>query len=89
MSEKHDDLYHIRHTAAHVLAQAVLDFYPEAKLGIGPPIDDGFYYDFDLGVAENGRSRTFSPRRSAQTRKTNASAHRWQTSTAISRGECR
>ena len=61
MSEKFDDLYHIRHTAAHVLAQAVLDFYPEAKLGIGPPIDDGFYYDFDLGMAENGRSRTFSP----------------------------
>jgi threonyl-tRNA synthetase len=61
MSEKFDDLYHIRHTAAHVLAQAVLDFYPEAKLGIGPPVEDGFYYDFDLGVDENGRSRSFSP----------------------------
>ncbi len=53
------DLYKIRHTAAHVLAQAVLEMYPEAKLGIGPPIEDGFYYDFDLGVDENGRFHTF------------------------------
>src|SRR5438067_13534782 len=37
----------IRHSAAHVLAQAVQDLFPEAKLGIGPPITDGFYYDFD------------------------------------------
>jgi threonyl-tRNA synthetase len=55
------DLYKIRHTAAHVLAQAVLEMYPEAKLGIGPPIEDGFYYDFDLGIDENGRSHTFKP----------------------------
>lgn len=52
-------LYRIRHTAAHVLAQAVLELYPEAKLGIGPPIADGFYYDFDLGIAEDGKPRTF------------------------------
>ncbi|MFW0790433.1 threonine--tRNA ligase [Gordonia sp. CPCC 205333] len=38
----------IRHSAAHVLAQAVQDIFPEAKLGIGPPIRDGFYYDFDV-----------------------------------------
>ncbi|MDT7657447.1 MAG: threonyl-tRNA synthetase, partial [Pseudonocardiales bacterium] len=38
----------IRHSAAHVLAQAVQQLYPEAKLGIGPPITDGFYYDFDV-----------------------------------------
>ncbi|MFT4199531.1 threonine--tRNA ligase [Gordonia sp. (in: high G+C Gram-positive bacteria)] len=38
----------IRHSAAHVLAQAVQDRFPEAKLGIGPPITDGFYYDFDV-----------------------------------------
>ncbi|WP_421840425.1 threonine--tRNA ligase [Mycobacterium sp.] len=36
----------IRHSTAHVLAQAVQDLFPEAKLGIGPPITDGFYYDF-------------------------------------------
>src|SRR5512136_2139915 len=41
-------LYKIRHSAAHVLAQAVLDFYPEAKYTIGPPVENGFYYDFDL-----------------------------------------
>ena len=38
----------LRHSTAHVLAQAVQDVFPEAKLGIGPPITDGFYYDFDV-----------------------------------------
>ncbi|HEY2503387.1 MAG TPA: threonine--tRNA ligase [Mycobacterium sp.] len=38
----------IRHSAAHVLAQAVQGLFPQAKLGIGPPITDGFYYDFDV-----------------------------------------
>lgn len=38
----------IRHSAAHVLAQAVQELFPQAKLGIGPPITDGFYYDFDV-----------------------------------------
>lgn len=37
-----------RHSLAHILAQAVLDMFPEAKLGIGPAIDNGFYYDFEL-----------------------------------------
>src|SRR5690606_12938904 len=55
------ELYKLRHTAAHVMAQAVLELYPQAKLGIGPPIDDGFYYDFDLGAEENGRRRSFNP----------------------------
>ena len=41
-------LYTIRHSTAHVLAQAVLDLYPGATYGIGPPIEDGFYYDFEL-----------------------------------------
>src|SRR4051795_5589426 len=41
----------IRHSAAHVLAQAVQEMFPEAKLGIGPPITDGFYYDFDVTEA--------------------------------------
>src|ERR1700712_5995726 len=44
----------IRHSTAHVLAQAVQDLFPEAKLGIGPPITDGFYYDFDV-------ARPFTP----------------------------
>ncbi len=38
----------LRHSTAHVLAQAVQDTFPEAKLGIGPPIKEGFYYDFDV-----------------------------------------
>jgi len=42
------DLYRIRHSAAHVMAQAVVEMFPEAKYTIGPPIEDGFYYDFDL-----------------------------------------
>ncbi|MFO7322080.1 MAG: threonine--tRNA ligase [Chloroflexota bacterium] len=41
-------LYRIRHSAAHVMAQAMLERFPEAKIAIGPPIEDGFYYDFDL-----------------------------------------
>ncbi|HLR95175.1 MAG TPA: threonine--tRNA ligase [Jiangellaceae bacterium] len=38
----------LRHSTAHVLAQAVQELFPEAKLGIGPPVEDGFYYDFDV-----------------------------------------
>jgi threonyl-tRNA synthetase len=56
-----DQLYKIRHSAAHVMAQAVLERRPEAKFAIGPPIEDGFYYDFDLGKDEEGRPRTFTP----------------------------
>jgi len=41
-------LYKMRHSAAHVMAEAVLTVFPEAKLAIGPPIENGFYYDFDL-----------------------------------------
>lgn len=54
MSEAHveeiekDDLYKIRHSLAHVLAQAVLEIRPGSTLGFGPPISDGFYYDFIL-----------------------------------------
>ena len=55
------DLYRIRHSAAHVMAEAVLEFFPEAKIAIGPPIEDGFYYDFDLGKDEDGKPITFSP----------------------------
>ena len=44
----HDRLDTMRHSSAHVMAAAVLDLFPDAKLGIGPAIRDGFYYDFDL-----------------------------------------
>ena len=43
-----DELYALRHSAAHVMAGAVLELFPEAKFGFGPPVTDGFYYDFDL-----------------------------------------
>ena len=49
-SERYEDseLYRIRHSAAHVMAQAVVEMFPEAKYTIGPPVENGFYYDFDL-----------------------------------------
>jgi threonyl-tRNA synthetase len=46
--ESGDKLYKIRHSLAHVMAQAVLELRPKAKLAFGPPIENGFYYDFDL-----------------------------------------
>ena len=62
MSNPQDDqLYRIRHSAAHVMAQAVLELYPDAKIAIGPPIDAGFYYDFDLGPGDDGKPRSFAP----------------------------
>jgi threonyl-tRNA synthetase len=47
-ADSEQGLYTIRHSTAHVLAQAVLDLFPEATFGIGPPVEDGFYYDFAL-----------------------------------------
>lgn len=46
--EKENKLHNIRHSLSHVLAGAVLSFYPDAKLAIGPAIDNGFYYDFEF-----------------------------------------
>jgi threonyl-tRNA synthetase len=50
VSERYEDsqLYKIRHSLAHIMAQAMLERFPEAHLAIGPPIEDGFYYDFAL-----------------------------------------
>lgn len=54
MAEKQQEQYHdsllyrIRHSSAHIMAQAVMEYFPGAKVAIGPAIDDGFYYDFDL-----------------------------------------
>ncbi|HEV8114658.1 MAG TPA: threonine--tRNA ligase [Acidimicrobiales bacterium] len=47
-ADSDDGRYVLRHSTAHVLAQAVLDLFPGADFGIGPPVEDGFYYDFDL-----------------------------------------
>jgi threonyl-tRNA synthetase len=48
MPEVHSELDILRHSTAHVMADAVLTLFPEAKIAIGPSIEDGFYYDFDL-----------------------------------------
>ncbi len=48
---KNDNVERMRHTLSHVLAAAVSELYPDAKFGIGPAIDDGFYYDIDFGKA--------------------------------------
>jgi len=53
-SKNPEALYVYRHSTAHLLAAAVLELYPETKLGIGPPIENGFYYDFD-------RATSFTP----------------------------
>ncbi|MGB4836605.1 MAG: threonine--tRNA ligase, partial [Nostocoides sp.] len=52
-AQEPDGLEVLRHSTAHVLAQAVQELDPQAKLGIGPPIRDGFYYDFDVEVPFN------------------------------------
>ena len=50
VQEKYEEshLYKVRHSAAHVMAQAVVELFPETKYTIGPPVENGFYYDFDL-----------------------------------------
>ncbi len=53
MSSKQEEyeksqLFRVRHSAAHVMAEAVLEMFPDGQVAIGPPIEDGFYYDFDL-----------------------------------------
>ena len=45
---KEEKLEMMRHSAAHIMAEAVLSIFPNARFGIGPAIDDGFYYDFEL-----------------------------------------
>ena len=52
--ELSDIRYRMRHSAAHVMAEAVIKLFPEAQIAIGPPTDDGFYYDFEV-------SRPFTP----------------------------
>src|SRR5215218_377228 len=49
-SDSEDGRAIIRHSTAHVLAQAVQELFPDAKLGIGPPVENGFYYDLDVAT---------------------------------------
>lgn len=49
MADESDQLYPMRHSLAHIMATAVITLWPEAKLGVGPVVENGFYYDIDLG----------------------------------------
>lgn len=55
-AEKESDVYKLRHSLAHIMAQAVLELRPQAKLAFGPPVENGFYYDFDFGDAPVGEA---------------------------------
>ena len=48
MEKNNETLHILRHSASHIMAQAVQKLFPNAKLAIGPSVDTGFYYDFDL-----------------------------------------
>ena len=92
MPASSDGLAVLRHSAAHVMAQAVQDLFPGTLLGIGPPIEDGFYYDFlperpftpeDLAAIEKqmgeiikAGQRFAPPRRSPTTRRASELAAR-------------
>ncbi len=54
-------LYTIRHSTTHVMAQAVLELFPRSTFAIGPPVEDGFYYDFQLAPKPDGSPGTFTP----------------------------
>src|SRR3954469_1519377 len=54
-------LYTIRHSTTHVMAQAVLELFPGATFAIGPPVENGFYYDFELPPGPDGKPGTFVP----------------------------
>lgn len=49
MSDQNDQLYAMRHSLAHIMATAIQHLWPEAKFGVGPVVENGFYYDVDLG----------------------------------------
>lgn len=49
MADQKDNLYAMRHSLAHIMATAVTNIWPQAKLGVGPVVENGFYYDIDLG----------------------------------------
>jgi threonyl-tRNA synthetase len=59
-ADSEQGLHTLRHSTAHVLAQAVLELWPGATFAIGPPIEDGFYYDFELPEGPDGSRVTFT-----------------------------
>ncbi len=77
-----DPYYRLRHSTAHVLAEAVLELFPDGKIAIGPPIEDGFYYDFDL-------PRPLTPDDLAEIEARMRQDHRRQLPVRLSRGQRR
>ena len=70
-AQQDDRLYAMRHSAAHIMAEAVLELMPGAKLAIGPPIEHGFYYDFELPESLTKEDLTKIDRRMRRTMKRN------------------
>jgi threonyl-tRNA synthetase len=66
----------LRHSTAHVMAQAVQDLFPDARLGIGPPVKDGFYYDFSVPVAFHPDDLVRIEKRMVEILKSGQSFHR-------------
>jgi threonyl-tRNA synthetase len=60
-AESERGLFTIRHSTTHVMAQAVLELFPRSTFAIGPPVEDGFYYDFQLAPRPDGSPGTFTP----------------------------
>ncbi|HET6385306.1 MAG TPA: threonine--tRNA ligase [Armatimonadota bacterium] len=74
-----DDLYRIRHSCAHVMAQAVVEIFPDAQLAIGPPIEDRFYYDFLLPRSLTPEDLTDIEERMKRIIKGNSPFEKWYT----------
>lgn len=72
-----EQLWRIRHSSSHILAQAVLEIFPDAKLAIGPPIANGFYYDFDLPRTLNDDDLVDIEKRMERIVKLNAEFSTW------------
>ncbi|MBI31353.1 MAG: threonine--tRNA ligase, partial [Euryarchaeota archaeon] len=65
LASSEEGLYILRHSCAHLLAQAVLEFFPDAKPTIGPPIENGFYYDFQMPAPSEEYLRAIEKRMKA------------------------
>nr|WP_202627738.1 threonine--tRNA ligase [Cellulomonas sp. APG4] len=82
-----DGLAVLRHSAAHVLAQAVQQLHPQARLGIGPPITDGFYYDFDVDTPFTPEDLKALEKQMQRIVKEGQTFRRWDVSEAEARAE--
>ncbi len=82
-----DGLAVLRHSTAHVLAQAVQELHPQARLGIGPPIVDGFYYDFDVATPFTPEDLQSLEKVMARIVKEGQTFRRWEVGEAEARAE--